>query len=85
MKNLVKFDEFNNNAPQRQREVAPVETPVKPATKPGPRTSPFRKDRPAVSPKPKAEVTEVDIAERFISLMNKKGEDIKKYLKKDEK
>lgn len=84
MKNLVTFNEFNNNSPQRQRETAPVETPVKPKTKPAPRTSPFRKDRPAVSPQPKAEVTEVDIAERFISLMKERGEDIKIYLKKND-
>jgi hypothetical protein len=58
-----------------------VKPDVKPDVAPGikpRRPSPFRRNKPSVAPKPKAELKEV--INKFIDLMDEKGEDIKKYL-----
>jgi len=72
----------------------PMVKPAKPKTKPGvgdpgvkpnrQRPSPIRRDKPGVEPAPKAKspkATEKEVVERFISLMDERGEDIKKYIK----
>lgn len=72
MKYLNNFEKFFEAEVATKPAVKPT---VKPGIKPKP-TKPGKIVRPSVDPKPKAE----DVAKRFIELMNKKGEDIKKYL-----
>ncbi len=84
MRFLKKFEKFNEEFVMGGQEVetkpAPTTTPgVKPGTRPG-RPSPIRRDKPSVNPAPKATVE--DVVDRFISLLNDKGEDIKKYVNK---
>ena len=67
-------------------EVKPATPTTKPGTRPG-RPSPIRRDKPSVTPKPKAEETELPYAtadegaKKFIDLLDDKGEDVKKYVK----
>lgn len=88
MRYLKKFDIFTEGA-----EPAVRPAPSRPATKPSQPTKPQRPskpspgkiERPSVDPDPKAvKATEMDVAKRFISEMNKKGESIKKFLEEDE-
>ena len=70
----------------------PAQPKTKPRTKPGvnpgvkpnrQRPSPIRRDKPGVEPAPKAKspkATEEEVVERFVSLMDERGEDIKKYI-----
>lgn len=75
--------------PKRETEVIPTETPTKPKSPP----SPIRRERPSINPKPKALnkddkkklKTFDDVSERFIKILNKRGIDVKKYLKKYKK
>lgn len=79
MKYLKKFEAFA--AAEPVVKPGTKEPPVKPA-KPNSPAKPIT--RPSVSPDPKAEekkVTELDVAKRFISELNKQGESVKKYLK----
>ena len=74
MRYLKKFETFTAAEP----EVKPTTKPkTKPVTTPS-RPSPIRRDKPSVEPAPKASAEEV--ADKFIALMNKSGEDIKKYI-----
>jgi len=58
---------------------SPTTTPdVKPGTRPG-KPSPIRRDKPSVNPAPKASTPE-EVVDRFVSLLNDRGEDIKKYI-----
>jgi hypothetical protein len=81
MRFLKKFESFINE------EAEPKTAPSKPATSPEPgikepgtkptprpnRPSPIRRDRPAVTPKPKlVKATEEDIIEKFATLTNQK-------------
>jgi len=55
---------------------APAKPTIKPGTKPTPQKppSPIRRDRPSVTPKPKAKrrmATAEDVAKRFLSLIKK--------------
>ncbi len=75
MNYIKKFESFTSAEPVVKPGIK--EPPVKPA-KPGKPGKPIIK--PAVTPKPKAKVTELDVANRFIEEINAKGEDIKKYL-----
>lgn len=71
MKYLNSFDKF--------LESTSTKPDVKPKTKPGVKPRPQKPGkivRPSVDPDPKAE----DVADRFISLMNKKGESVEKYI-----
>jgi hypothetical protein len=70
MKYLNNFKKFFESGEQ-----APVKPTIKPGVMPKP-VKPGKIVRPSVDPAPKAE----DVAKRFIELMNKKGEDVKKYL-----
>ena len=79
--------------PDTDPGTSPTTTPSTPE-KPG-RPSPIRRDKPSVEPAPKGQskdkqnltkgkvkkITEQDVANRFIGLMKKKGEDYKKYVK----
>lgn len=80
MKYLKKFEAFTAAEPVVKPGIK--EPPVKPA-KPSSPAKPIT--RPSVSPDPKAKkeekVTEIDVAKKFISELNKKGESVKKYLK----
>jgi len=89
MRFLKKFEKFNEEFVMGGQEVetkpAPTTTPdVKPGTRPS-RPSPIRRDKPSVNPNPKAELPTAsveDVVNRFVSLLNDKGEDIKKYVNK---
>jgi len=72
-KNFIKENVSAEPKPTTKPDVKP-NTPTKPK-----RPSPIRRDKPSVNPKPKA--TFEDIADRFIDLMKKRKEDIKKYIK----
>ena len=74
MKYISNFNKFFETAVANKP--APTKTPTKTPTKPKPKR-PGKIVRPSVDPAPKAE----DVADRFISLMNKKGEDVEKYTK----
>lgn len=80
MKYLKKFEAFAVAEPVVKPGTK--EPPVKPS-KPSSPAKPIT--RPGVSPDPKAKkekkATELDVAKRFISELNKKGESVKKYLK----
>ncbi len=84
MKHIKKFEKFLENAtapsPSKPMPGAPTTVPTKP-TKPQKPQQPIKPIiRPSVDPEPKAEVTEIDVAKRFIEELNKKGESVKKYL-----
>jgi hypothetical protein len=71
MKYLKRFNELVATQPLIQEPV------VKPEIKPRP-AKPGKITRPSIDPAPKAEAE--DVANRFIELMDKNKEDIKKYL-----
>ncbi|NBO22236.1 hypothetical protein EBU94_02685 [bacterium] len=83
MKYIKKFNKFFENAapapakPMPDRPTTVPRMPEKPQ-KPQKPIKPIV--RPSVDPEPKAEVTEMDVAERFIKELNKKGESVKNYL-----
>lgn len=90
MKFLKNFEKFVESVETLDPSVKPKVNPpkTKPGLKPN-RPSPIRRDRPSVVPKPKAVndqnqklATFDDVAKRFINLMNKRGEDIKKFINK---
>lgn len=89
MKYLKKFNIFVEGAAPAVKP-APGTKPTKPGqpTQPSKPTkpNPGKIERPASDPAPKAEkddkVTELDVANRFISEMGKAGESVKKYLNK---
>lgn len=66
---------YLNNFKKFFESEAPSKPTIKPGTIPKP-VKPGKITRPSVDPAPKAE----DVAKRFIELMNKKGESVKKYL-----
>lgn len=84
MRFVKKYDKFLENNPAVEPAVKPARPKVDPGTKPKrrQRPTPIRRTRPSVEPNPKA--TEEDVAERFIKLMDEKGEDIKNYVKEEE-
>jgi hypothetical protein len=68
--------------PDTKASNPPVVKPPKPKPIPKPeKPKPVRINEPEKDPRPKAEVTELDVAERFISEINAKGESVEKYLK----
>jgi hypothetical protein len=90
MKYIKKFETFSSDLLKESGGAEPAvkpgtkEPPVKPA-KPGTPAKPIT--RPSTDPNPKAEnkrrrvkVTSEDVANRFISELNKKGESVKNYL-----
>jgi hypothetical protein len=79
MGKIKSFNEFiNEGADVAQPTVKPTTKPgTKPTTKPG-RPSPYRKDKPSVTPAPKA--TAEDVAEKFLNL-TKNNKEIKSLLK----
>lgn len=90
MKFLKKFEKFIESVEAAEPAVKPKVAPptTKPGVKPN-RPSPIRRDKPSVDPKPKAVTDQEqklatfdDVAERFINLMNERGEDIKKFIDK---
>jgi hypothetical protein len=96
MRFLKDFHKFVESLDVAEPVVSTGGTKTKPDVRPGVRPnvkpsspSPIRRDKPSVNPKPKALIddkqklsTFEDIANRFINLMNKKGEDIKKFIDK---
>lgn len=87
MRFIKKFETFNEEFVMGGQETKPAPTTLpgtKPGTKPG-RPSPIRRDKPSVNPSPKAELPKSnveDVAKRFISELNERGEDVKKYINK---
>lgn len=83
MRFIKKFENFQIN--EAEAPTAPTTKPVvkpgKPAVKPN-RPSPIRRDKPSVSPKPKAlkKATAEEVAERFISELGKNGDSVENYL-----
>lgn len=65
-------------APAVKPAVKPAEPITRPGTRPG-RPSPIRRDKPAVTPRPKA--TAEKVANKFIA-MSKKNESLRDLLKK---
>jgi len=84
MKHIQKFNKFFENAapaPAKPMPGRPTTVPTRPEKPQKPAEYPFKPiKRPSVDPEPKAVVTEMDVAERFIKELNKKGESVKKYL-----
>ena len=89
MKFIKKFEKFLE-ASAAEPQVDPGKTKVKPDVKPGKpltrpqKPDPFRRDKPSVEPDPKAgskKASAEEVAERFIDLMVKGNEDVKKYAK----
>lgn len=85
MRFLKKFDTFNEElssaspAPSPATKPSPSTKPsTSPSTKPGTRPSPIRRDKPAVTPAPKAEKVNLpkasaeDVIEKFKNLTNQK-------------
>jgi hypothetical protein len=86
MKFIKKFELFKEEFVASGTETAPTTRPAQPDTKPGTkpgqrpgRPSPIRRDKPAVSPDPKAEkekqlptATIDDVIEKFAKLTNQK-------------
>ena len=81
MKYIKKFESFRENLttqPKRSPDTQPNQPEVHPGVRPGTRPnrpSPIRRDKPAVTPKPKAEeklkkATEKDVIEKFAKLTN---------------
>ena len=88
LKRFVKFnEEFVMGGQEVETKPAPTTTPgVKPTTRPS-RPSPIRRDKPSVEPDPKMEIdlpkaTAEEVVDRFVSLLNDRGEDIKKYIER---
>ena len=95
MKFLKNYESFitEEAQPATKPSPSPSPNPDTPTTEPGrrkdpgKRPSPVRRDKPDVAPGPKGteagkkKATEEEVAERFISLMNQKGESVKKYVK----
>jgi len=83
MRFIKKFENFVNEdaeAPVKPA-VKPTTAPTRPVTRPE-RPSPIRKDKPAVTPDPKAkETTAEDVANRFIEELHQKGDLAKNYIK----
>jgi hypothetical protein len=88
MKFIKKFERFINE--EADPSVAPskpgVKPGVKPSTKPSQpsRPSPIRRDKPSVSPDPKAKLkkaTAEAVAEKFIKELNHRGDSVKNYIK----
>jgi len=84
MGKIKKFDEFiNENIELVQPSVKPTTKPItKPTEKPVPsRPTPFRKDKPSVIPKPKAEKKEKEVVNKFLKLTkgNKEIHNLLKY------
>lgn len=79
-KHMKKFEDFSPMSPAPSPITKPTTAP--PKTEPGrrDRPSPIRRDKPEVSPAPKAKSE--DVAKRFILELNRRGESVKKYLKK---
>ena len=90
MKYIKKFEKFINEATitaSPSPAVKPNPTTAPPITKPEKPVKPGKPIvRPNVDPEPKAEgdkeVTEMDVAKRFIDEVNAKGESVEKYLNK---
>jgi len=92
MRYVKKFEQFKSgkmneefvNSPQTSPSPSPTIAP--PITKPDRPTKPGKPIiQPSVDPQPKAEhgkKTAEDVAKRFISELEEKGEDIEKYLNK---
>jgi hypothetical protein len=85
MRFIKKFEKFlESSATAAEPDVKPVTKP--PITKPDKPTKPGKPIvRPSVDPEPKAEqgeVTEMDVARRFVDEVNQKGESVEKYLNK---
>lgn len=87
MRFIKNFEIFNEEFVGGQETTKPSPTTLpgtKPGTKPG-RPSPIRRDKPSVNPQPKAELPKSsveDVANRFISELNERGENVKKYINK---
>lgn len=83
MKYVKKFEDFRLTEGAPAAPPKPTTTP--PTTKPSRPTKPGKPiERPSVDPEPKAhnkKKTSLDVANRFIDELNKRGEDIKEYLK----
>ena len=84
MRYVRKYEEFTFAEPTVKPDVKPD---VKPGTIESPEPpSPIRRDRTSPVPSPaKAELktaTAEDVAKRFIELMHKSGDDVKKYVEK---
>lgn len=86
MKYVKKFESFiKESSITSSPDPAVKPTTAPPITKPERPTKPGKPiTRPSVDPQPKAKkkATESDVAKRFISEVNKKGQSVKKYLKK---
>lgn len=90
MRFLKKFEKFNEELVAGPGvKPAPTTKPATPTTKPGTRPgrpSPIRRDKPSVEPNPKAETdlptaTPEEVVSKFMSLLDERGEDVKKYIK----
>jgi len=75
IKSFKDFITEGNAQPMVQPRTKPMTTP---ATRPG-KASPYRKDKPSVTPKPKA--TAESVAEKFLSL-TENNKEIQSLLKK---
>lgn len=91
MRFIKKFEKFLEEAGSPQIAPSKPSPTTKPTTRPGkPETRPSKpgpipRTRPSVSPDPKAKsktATAEDVANRFISLMDQEGEDVKNYATK---
>lgn len=84
MKFIKKFESFIVEEASPSPAVKPTTKPAEPAVKPH-RPSPIRRDKPAVTPAPKAKLpkksTAEAVAERFIREINQKGDSVKNYIK----
>lgn len=81
MKYLKKFEIFESDT----KTADPTTKPAEPKTRPS-RPSPIRRDRPSVTPAPKAlkKSNPEELADKFIELSHEKGELVKNYYE-DEK
>lgn len=95
MKHLKKFKSFMEGAvaaepatqPSTKPSTKPAEPTVEPGTKPErrERPTPIRRDKPGVTPDPKAKLKKAkveDVVEKFIKLSDEEGFNYKKYFPK---
>lgn len=84
MGKIKRFDQFiNEDVELAQPSTKPITKPTtKPTEKPGPtRPNPFRRDKPSVTPKPKASKKEKEVVNKFLNLTkgNKEIHNLLKY------
>ena len=81
MKYLKKFELFESDTKTADPTIKPADPKVRPS-----RPSPIRRDKPSVTPAPKAlkKSSAEEVADKFIQLSHKSGDLVKNYYEDEE-